>query len=147
MAKTSRTFARLLNSIAIVVVACSLVPVGRSTSALGAQIQIGTVRVHVTDPAGAVVAGAHVVLSNRLSKYTRAAESDQTGATVFDNVPFDTYQLSIDAPPFERNSRTINVSSNLVSEVVVRLAIRGASETVEVQADSDFLGRISSSSE
>jgi len=50
-----------------------------------AQIQIGTVRVTVTDPSAAVVGGASVTLLNQLTGYTQLASTDDQGGAVFNN--------------------------------------------------------------
>lgn len=115
--------------------------------AISAQIQIGTIRIVVTDPAGAVIPGALLELTNRLNGYRRSAVSDQEGGAVFNNVPFDEYRLVLEVRGFERAARSVTVRSNLPIELSVRLAIRGATETVEVQAEAGLLRENSSSTE
>jgi outer membrane receptor protein involved in Fe transport len=112
-----------------------------------AQIQIGTVKVTITDPAAAVVVGAPAKLSNRLTGYTQSATSDERGVAIFNNVPFDDYQIEIAVPRFESATRRVNVRSNLPVEVDIRLAVPGSRETVDVEAESGLIERDSSSSE
>lgn len=113
----------------------------------GAQIQIGTLKVVVTDQTGATVAGISLDLSNRLTGYHRQGVTDQSGNAVFNNIPFDEYQLVIEATGFELIARTVTVRSNLPIEFQVRLAVRGAAERVEVQSVTDLLQRDSTSTE
>ncbi|MEK6322479.1 MAG: TonB-dependent receptor [Acidobacteriota bacterium] len=112
-----------------------------------AQIQIGTVRVTVTDPAAAVVVGAVATLTNKLTGYTQSASTDERGAAIFNNVPFDDYQVDIRVPQFQQATRRINVRSNLPVEIEIRLAIPGSQESVNVEAEAGLIERDSSSSE
>jgi TonB dependent receptor/Carboxypeptidase regulatory-like domain/TonB-dependent Receptor Plug Domain len=112
-----------------------------------AQIQIGTVKVTVTDPAADVVAGAAATLSNRLTGYTQSVTSDERGVAIFNNVPFDDYQLEIAEPRFQQVTRRINVRSNLPVEVEIRLSIPGSRESVNVEAETGLIERDSTSSE
>jgi outer membrane receptor protein involved in Fe transport len=112
-----------------------------------AQIQIGTVKVTVTDPAAAVVVGAVAKLSNRLTGYTQSVVSDERGVAIFNNVPFDDYQLEVAAPRFQQATRRANVRSNLPVEFEIRLTIPGSRESVNVEAESGLIEGDSSSSE
>ena len=110
-----------------------------------AQIQIGTVGIKLTDSSGAVVQGATASLTNRLTGYRRSILTDKNGYAVFNNVPFNDYQLSIEATSFQPAVKSVSVTSNLPVEINLQLAVRGAAETVEVQADSGLLQRTSAS--
>ncbi len=68
-----------------------------AASASFAQIgNSGNISGTVTDPSGAVVAGATVTIHNPVSQYERSATTDSTGAFSFPNVPFNPYHLSVD---------------------------------------------------
>ena len=108
-----------------------------------AQIQIGTVRVTVIDPAADVFAGAVATLANRLTGYSQSATTDERGVATFNNVPFDDYEL----PRFQQAARRFTVRSNLPVEVEIRLAIPGSRESVTVEAEAGLIERDSSSSE
>ncbi len=56
-----------------------------------AQGTSGNVNGTVTDPSGAVVAGATVQIANPVSGYTRTTKSDASGQFQFFNVPFNPY--------------------------------------------------------
>ena len=112
-----------------------------------AQIQIGTVRITVTDPSADVVAGATVTLSNRISGYKQSATTDDHGVAGFNNVPFDDYEVVTEAPRFQRTSRKITVRSNIPVEVEVKLEVPGTQETITVEAESGLIERDSVSSE
>ena len=55
-------------------------------SSAPAQIQIGTVSGTVTDPVGALLPGATVMLSNPITGYSNVATTDQSGEFIFNNV-------------------------------------------------------------
>lgn len=118
-----------------------------ATKEASAQIQIGTVRVTVTDPAAAVVAGAVATLTNKLFGYTQSAASDERGVAILNNIPFDEYQLDITVPQFQRASRRISVRSNIPVDIEIRLAVPGSQESVNVEAEPGLIERDSSSSE
>jgi len=131
-------------------VCCLLLTIVCSTIALArvsAQIQIGTVRITVTDPSADVVVGAVVTLSNKVTGYRQSATTDERGVAGFNNVPFDDYDVVIEALRFQQASRKINVRSNIPIEIDVRLAVPGTQETVTVEAESGLIERDSSSSE
>ena len=113
-----------------------------STVKAFAQIQIGTVRVTVTDPSGAVVAGAAVTILNKLTGYNQYASTDDQGAAIFNNVPFDDYQLDIRVTQFQPATRRINVRSNLPVDIEIKLAIPGSRESINVEAEPGLIERI-----
>lgn len=112
-----------------------------------AQIQIGTVRIAVTDPSADIVAGAVVTLSNKITGYKQAVTTDDHGVAGFNNVPFDDYDVAIEAPRFQQASRRITVRSNIPIELEVKLAVPGTQETITVEAESGLIERDSFSSE
>ena len=63
----------------------------------------GTMRGTVTDPSGAVIAGATVQLMNTVSGYSRTATTDANGQFNFPNVPFNPYSLQVTAKGLHRH--------------------------------------------
>ena len=57
----------------------------------------GTVSGTITDSTGAVVPGASVTLTNPVSGLHRTSVADGAGHVQFDNLPFNSYHVSIDA--------------------------------------------------
>jgi hypothetical protein len=112
-----------------------------------AQIQIGTVKGTVTDPTGAVLPGAKVVLDNSVTGYHKEATTDEHGEFVFNNVPFDPYTVHVTAPGFQPAERAVPVRSNLPVAVNLNLNVAGASESVTVQAKEKLVEADSSSTE
>jgi iron complex outermembrane receptor protein len=97
----------------------------------GAQTLSG----RVTDPQGAVVAGADVRLSGAPPAPARSTRSTAEGTFVFDSVPPGAYALRIDAPGFASWTRAVTVSVN-TAEVPVILQVAGLTEDVRVSADA-----------
>jgi hypothetical protein len=62
-------------------------------SIASAQIQIGTVKGSVSDPANALLAGAEVTLDNSITGFHAATRTAGSGEFIFDNVPFGNYTL------------------------------------------------------
>jgi len=104
-----------------------------ATSA-SAQIQIGTIKGSITDPAGAAVAGASVWLTNSITGEKVESMSDGAGGFVFNNVPFNRYVARVEAKGFTPHSRQVTVSSNLPLELSISLSVSGASEQINVAA-------------
>jgi hypothetical protein len=55
----------------------------------------GTIQGVVTDPTGAVIAGAKVEIHNPVSSYSRSVSTDGTGRFSLPNVPFNPYHLTV----------------------------------------------------
>ncbi len=99
----------------------------------------GTVTGAVTDPSGAVVANATVVLSNAISGFSRTVTSDNSGTYAISNVPFNTYKLTITAPTLAPVTASIDVQSFVPVTHDVTLHVGAASTTVDVTASSGDL--------
>lgn len=67
----------------------------------------------MTDPSADVVVGAVVTLSNKITGYKQSTTTDERGVAGFNNVPFDDYDVAIDALRFQQATRRIAVRSNL----------------------------------
>jgi len=105
-----------------------------------AQGYFGTVSGELTDPSGAVVQGARLVLTDQLKGFAFTTNSDSVGRYVFTSIPPGTYSLSVDMQGFEKEVRTnikVNVSENATANVALKVA--SASQSVEVQAQTETL--------
>src|SRR5215510_5927748 len=111
-----------------------------------AQIQIGTIKGAVTDPAGAVVADAKVLLTSPLTGERVEAVTDSAGIFVFNNVPFNRYAVRVEARGFAPQSRQVTVNSNLPLELSIGLSLAGASEQIVVTARDNLVVPESASS-
>ncbi len=86
----------------------------------------GTIRGKITDPSGAVVAGAAVTLSNDLTLYRQEAKASASGEFQFTNIPPNVYHLEVDAAGFQHYHHDLTVRSAVPVNLEVALAHRGA---------------------
>ncbi len=97
--------------------------------------QTGAVRVTVTDPQGAAVAGAKVTLSSKVS-VDSTKETVTDGSVVFPLVTPGTYKVTVEVPNFSRAVlNDVDVAVTAVTNLNVRLEIGQVSTEVLVSAD------------
>src|SRR5580698_6223509 len=107
--------------------------------ALLAQSNSGTVTGIVTDPSGAVVAGASVSVSNPVSEYSRTVTTDKAGHYQFTSLPFNPYHLAVTATGFASQSQDVDVRSTVPVSLTTVLKVGGASSTVTVEGGGDLV--------
>jgi hypothetical protein len=99
------------------------------------QTSKGAVAGSVTDPTGAVVPNARVVLTQKETSAQRETTTNGAGIYRFEGVNLGTYNLLIKAQGF-RDARVndFSVEANQVANFDVRLELGSAAETVTVEA-------------
>ncbi len=102
-------------------------------STLNAQSNSGSIAGIVTDPSGAVIPGASVMIQNPVSGYNRTTTTDNTGHFRFANVPFNPYHLAVTKEGFGAFASDVNVDSILPVTSNVRLKLGTAATTVTVE--------------
>ena len=100
----------------------------------------GTIAGTVTDPSGAVIAGAIVTIENPVSQYDRSVRSDDAGHFQFTNVPYDPYHMTVVMKGFGAYVHDVSIHSATPVAVPVQLALGAASETVQVSSE-DLINR------
>src|ERR1700741_1756446 len=95
---------RLSNFLALIV--CTLMP-AVSLTHLSAQVTTGGIAGRLTDPPGAVVAGAAVTITNESTGVPQTVRSSATGDYTFEAVNPGSYTLTADAPGFKQFSTKI----------------------------------------
>src|SRR4030095_11736639 len=104
------------------------------------QTSRGAVAGTVTDPKGAVIAGAEVTLTSVQNKLTRATTSNGDGNYRFEAVDPGSYSVKISATGFGDVVNTgVEVRANQTSDVPSQLAPSGQHATVDVTADTGLL--------
>jgi len=88
----------------------------------------------VTDPSGAVVAGAQVTVTQQTTSVKRSATTNANGAFTVPSLPPATYRVSIQAPGFKTLTQEITLLADQIRALDVRLEIGQASEQVTVEA-------------
>jgi len=112
---------------------------GFSKFAAAQSTSSGSISGAVTDPAGAVVAGAAVSIDNPVSQFNRSTVTDASGTFSFSNVPFNPYHLSVTAKGFAPQARDVDVRSVVPVNVKIFLSIAGTASTVTVEAGGDLI--------
>ena len=94
----------------------------------------GTLSGVVTDPAGAVVPGAIVNITNPVSGLDRNSTTDATGRYVFTNLPFNPYHVTVSGSGFSALSRDVHIGSTVPVTLDESLKIGTSASVVDVDA-------------
>jgi hypothetical protein len=97
-----------------------------------AQTDTGAIAGTVTDPTGAVIAGAAITATNTDNGLKLAAVSNGTGAFVILAVPRGNYKVEAKATGFAPAAATVTITVSATQNVPFRLSPAGGSTTVEV---------------
>lgn len=104
-------------------------------SAAVAQKFTGTIRGTVTDPTGAVVAGATIGVLEENTGLKRTMKASQAGEFDFPGLPIGSYRIEGTAPGFKEIVQTgLALHVNDIAVVNLKLQIGSANETVSVEA-------------
>ena len=101
----------------------------------GQSINSGTVSGTVSDPSGAVIAGAEVRISNAVTGFNQTATTDTSGAYRFNSVPLNNYRMTVSVAGFAPATQDADVHSTLPTTVNFTLTVAAESTTVVVQAE------------
>ena len=97
-----------------------------------AQSDSGKVIGTVTDQTGAVISGATLKLSNVDNGLVLTATSNSAGEFDLPAVPRGAYTAVISAPRFQSQSQSITVAVTQVQDLLFKLTLGSATETIEV---------------
>jgi hypothetical protein len=125
-----------LYSLAAMFVAAMLAVVMRPLE-LAAQGYLGTVSGVVSDPSGAVIPGAKIVLRDEEKGYEFTTTTDNNGSYLIRAVPPGLYQVTAEIAGFEKVVRTgvrLDVSNNVTANLEARVA--GTVTTIEVDTQN-----------
>ncbi len=107
---------------------------------LRAQTQTtGEITGVVSDPSGAAVAQAKVVLKDNSKGTTATAETNKDGVYHFQLLTPSSYTVSVTSTGFEEAKRTLNVALGQVTTGDIQLTIGSASTTVTVAGEAEPL--------
>jgi hypothetical protein len=131
---------RVLTTISLILLCCSLAAWGQTTSTSG------SLNVSVVDPSGAAVPDASLELRDLATNDTRRSTTQATGVYTFPNLPGGTYQLKVSATGFmSQVFESVVIRTSLETDVHVALKIGGTSETITVNATETPLVQTESS--
>ena len=117
-----------------------------ASAPISAQV-FGTVRVRLQDAQELALPGATVVLNAEASTWTQTTITDTQGDGVFTAVPIGHYRVSGSLAGFEDQQTDVEVTSNAIVAVRMKLRIAGLQESIEVSASSDVINAESSRTE
>ncbi len=117
----------------------SLAACGYASSLFAQSINSGTVAGVVTDPSGAAVRGASVVLRNPVAGFGQSSVTDSAGAFRFNNVPQNNYELTVSAKGFAAATQTLDVRSSIPITANVSLKLASQSTAVNVEANAGLV--------
>jgi hypothetical protein len=103
-----------------------------------AQTTVGTGSINgtVTDPAGAVVSGAKVIITNTGTSQSLNLTANPSGAYTSGALDPGTYKVQVSAKGFSSVSETITVEVGNTASANIKLQIGQESQVVEVQAST-----------
>lgn len=98
----------------------------------------------VLDSTGAAVAGAGLVLENRVAGFRQERLSGGDGAYSFLNLPLANYELVVSQPGFEPSAQPVALRSNVPQELTVTLAVAGTRSSISVDDTAPLIDTESS---
>jgi hypothetical protein len=107
-----------------------------ATPAFAQSINSGTVTGQVTDPSGALIAGAKARLTNPVTGFEQMVTTDTNGMFRFNNVPVNNYHLEISNSGFKTASQNVDIRNSVPVVLNVTLSIATEASTVTVQASA-----------
>jgi hypothetical protein len=108
-----------------------------SSVTLWAQLTVSTLRGTATDPAGAVVANAHITVTNQETNLTRSVVTTENGDYEIVDLPRGSYRLTATHPGFKTFvADNVVLQSSQVRRIDVALELGAATSEVTVHADA-----------
>jgi hypothetical protein len=90
----------------------------------------------VTDPTGAEITGAHVVVTQKNTSITRTDTTNATGQFNISSIPPATYTVSVEAPGFKKYVQDVVLLADQFRNMDVRLQVGEASQQITVEESS-----------
>src|SRR5580658_4263459 len=98
-----------------------------------AQTFRGSINGTITDPSGAVIAGAKVTATDVATAVVRDTVSSGAGEFLFNDLPLDAYNLKVEAPGFQNTEITgVQVLAGKIYTLPVKLSLSQQATTIEV---------------
>jgi len=105
-----------------------------------AQTLDGTLRGEVSDPSGAVVAGAKVTATNVATNVSSETTTSASGTYNLPNLLPGTYKVTVDASGFATYNRDqVQVRTNQITEVNTKLSVSGITAEVAVVTGAEVV--------
>src|SRR5580693_5698190 len=141
----ARFFPVSINLVSISLASISLVFVLLAAASLSAQTFRGTILGTVTDPSGAVVAGATVTVRNTGTGLQRTTETSADGSFALPELPIGTYNVTVTQSGFD-TFLTTGVTVDVASERRVDAALKTGQIATKVEVSGDLLPKVETTS-
>ena len=103
-----------------------------SATDLSAQVETGQLAGTVTDPSGALVAGANVSVRNIGTNVRRTDTTSSSGAYEITNLEPATYEVTVQAPGFQPSTAKVQVTVGGHATLDAKLSVSASTSQVEV---------------
>lgn len=114
-------------------------------SVLVAQSSVSSLRGIVTDPSGAAIGDAEVLLENTQNGFTNSHHTNNKGEYQFPQLPAGLYMVSVRRDGFARQSKSAELLVNQPITINFSLSVKGAETVVEVNGDGSTLNMVDAS--
>ncbi len=102
-----------------------------------AQVQNSQFTGTVTDPTGAAIANAKIIVTNAATNLSLTTMTNSSGNYTVKEVPYGVYQITVEAAGFKTyTDKGVTANAGTISHVDVKLQIGKASEVVEVTGEA-----------
>lgn len=120
--------------------AAILLLLGDVSSAHAQAVSIASVTGRVTDPSGAVLAGAKLTMTAVNTNRSHVTVSDSSGNYNFPSLPIGPYTLTVTAPGFQRYVQTgLSLQVNDALQINVKMKVGEVTQSVQVQGDATMV--------
>jgi hypothetical protein len=126
-------------SFAMFVVVAMVLSVWRPVPAAAQSLTTGDITGTVTDPTGAVVPNATVMLKNTESGAIQTRSTNPRGSYRFPLLSPGTYSISVSASGFQSIKKTVAVAVGQTAAANIHLELGAASQTIEVSAGGEVV--------
>jgi hypothetical protein len=99
----------------------------------------GAINGIISDPTGAAVIGASVVLKNDATGATQTAKSGPSGSYRFDLIQPGAYTIDVEMPGFSKEETKVQVANSQVLSADLKLTVGSESTTIDVTAQGTIL--------
>src|SRR5580693_3857977 len=141
----ARFFPVSINLVSISLASISLVFVLLAAASLSAQTFRGTILGTVTDPSGAVVAGATVTVRNTGTGLQRTTETSADGSYALPELPIGTYNVTVTQSGFD-TFLTTGVTVDVASERRVDAKMKPGEVSTKVEVSGELLPQVETTS-
>lgn len=114
-----------------------IIAAGAGASAAHAQVDAGRVVGQITDPTGAVIPGAQIILHSKGTGTDRTVTANDSGEYQIPAVPAGDYTASVTVTGFSKSEQAFTVTVGGSSNVNFKLSTSASSTTIEVQGSSE----------